>query len=592
MFFSLNLSAQNNDELETEETVVEVVSLTSDTTRSIDEDINATDPDEYQYTAKPKNAWELGLHGGHFFIDGDIDRRIPAGYGFGLHLRKAVHYVLAIRADLFYGQAKGFDPQTWSHSNYGGGLVDVERVWDPYANEPEGWFPSHKTTYIYGALEAIVNVGNILFHKKRNKWNWYILLGLGLDHHTAMLDLLDSDGNAYSNIKTQVGWTAQKFNTKEGRIQIIKDLEDVYDGVYETEGFKKKGIFRVGDEENIHVQWITGMGISRKISNRFNIAIEHQRMTTDNDYLDGIKYRTALDQTNHNDIGHYTNVRLAINLGNLNKITEPLYWLNPLDAPLRDIAMLKKKPSCDCTDTDNDGVFDSVDQEPNTPEGCVVDTRGIMLDSDSDGIPNCKDHEPFSPPGYSVDAKGIAAIPVPVPPVTKEEVRRMVEATPPKVITKAAPVRTGCGDWFLPMIHFDLNKSKIKAEYYGQLYHVAEVMKKCPSLCITAYGATDKRNDNAYNTGLSYRRANEAINFIVTNYGIDRSRINLMYGGEDNPIVKGAKDEASHFMNRRVEFRVCNPGDYNMSAPAVNSATQKRYKSENGYYNGNKNSGY
>ena len=47
-----------------------------------------------KYSAKPKNAWELGVHFGHFFIDGDVDRTIPGGYGLGLHLRKAIHLSL------------------------------------------------------------------------------------------------------------------------------------------------------------------------------------------------------------------------------------------------------------------------------------------------------------------------------------------------------------------------------------------------------------------------------------------------------------------------------------------------------------------
>ena len=29
-----------------------------------------------KYNAKPKSAWELGVHVGHFFIDGDVDRTI------------------------------------------------------------------------------------------------------------------------------------------------------------------------------------------------------------------------------------------------------------------------------------------------------------------------------------------------------------------------------------------------------------------------------------------------------------------------------------------------------------------------------------
>jgi hypothetical protein len=46
----------------------------------------------------------------------------------------------------------------------------------------------------------------------------------------------------------------------------------------------------------------------------------------------------------------------------------------------------------------------------NSPQGAPVDTRGITLDSDKDGIPDYKDDEPFSPPGYEVDSKGVAVI--------------------------------------------------------------------------------------------------------------------------------------------------------------------------------------
>ena len=30
----------------------------------------------YKYGAKPKSAWELGIHFGHYTIDGDVDRKI------------------------------------------------------------------------------------------------------------------------------------------------------------------------------------------------------------------------------------------------------------------------------------------------------------------------------------------------------------------------------------------------------------------------------------------------------------------------------------------------------------------------------------
>ena len=42
-------------------------------------------------------------------------------------------------------------------------------------------------------------------------------------------------------------------------------------------------------------------------------------------------------------------------------------------------------------DADNDGVVDSLDACPNTPEGVAVDGKGCPLDSDNDGVVDSKD---------------------------------------------------------------------------------------------------------------------------------------------------------------------------------------------------------
>ncbi len=541
---------------------------------------------ENRYSAKPKNAWEVGLHLGHYFIDGDVDRELPGGYGIGIHLRKAVHYAFSLRGDFFYGQAKGLDPQPWTASNFGGGLV--ENTFDPYDSESAGWFPAHKTRYMYFALQGVLNIGNILFHNDRNKWNWYITLGAGFDTHKTMLDLLDADGNAYSDLVRRSGFTGEKFNTKSGRSEIKSALNDIYDGDYETEGFKKKGIFRLGDETNIHVVFTGSMGVARKISKRLNVGIEHQIMVTDNDYLDGVKYRTAVDQTNNVDIGHYTNLRIAINLGNFDKVTEPLYWLNPLDATFNDIADLKKRPELDLTDEDGDGVVDMLDQELDTPAGCPVDTRGVVLDSDGDGLADCKDDEPYSPPGFTVDNNGVAEIPA-VETLSEGDVIRIMNENCPGCKSVA---KTGCGEWFLPMIHFDLDKYSIKPEFYSQLHHVASVLKMCPELCVVAHGHTDNRNSNDYNKVLSYNRAQSAVDYLVSNYGIDRSRLKLMYGGEESLMIPSSTNEGQHYMNRRVEFKVCDGNSFDMGRPEGPEAGQGGTPVRGNQYNGNKNSGY
>jgi flagellar motor protein MotB len=543
------------------------------------------------YSAKPKNAWEVGLHAGHFFIDGDVDRLLPAGYGVGLHLRKAIHYVFSIRGDLFYGQAKGIDAQYWTHPNYGGGLVEVGGInnfqgFAKYANVPGGWFPSHRTREGYVALQGIINVGNLLFHKDRNKWNFYIGLGSGLSSHQVDLDLLDGSNNPYQN--NNLIFQANDFDTKAGRRAIIKDIKNKYDGDYETEAYKKKGIFRVGDETNIHVVFTGSVGVSRKLNKRLNLGIEHQIMATDNDYLDGILFRTAVDQTNDVDMMHYTNLRLGINLGNFNKVTEPLYWLNPLDAQMSDIASLKQRPVFDLTDSDSDGVIDMLDQEMETPSGAPVDTRGIALDSDGDKIADYKDKEPFSPGGYPVDKNGVADVKCCI---TMDDVNKSIDAKLKGLVTNNN--NSECGKWFLPMIHFDVDRSNVKPEFYGHLHHVATVMKMCPDVCVTANGHTDVRSSNNYNDGLSYDRAENAVNYLVTKYGIDRSRFKIMYGGETSPLANGGNGK-EHLMNRRVEFRVCLPEDSDMARPAGSDAGRRKGVKGTGRskYVGDKNSGY
>lgn len=617
--FSWGLSAQNeNDETIIEEVIVEDTLIYNDTyTSPIIKDDMTKDPEQnkkwrkglYKYPAKPKNAWELGIHGGHYFLDGDVDERHPlSGFGLGIHLRKAIHYTFSVRFDLFYGQTYGVDPQPWSDA------LLPEKVFKDYTGSA-GWYPKYKMEIIEGSIQGVLNIGNILFHKERNKWNWIAFAGVSLYSNQTMLDLYDANNNIYDVTPIHnVGGGAAEI--RADRIAKIDAINNLYDGKYETKAQRKGYIFRINDQYHIHAGFIAGMGIYRKINKRINIGLEHQVSASDNDYLDGMKYRTATDQSNQPDMLHYTNLRLAINLANFKKRTEPLYWLNPLDFAFNDIAVLKQRPVFDLTDSDADGVIDMMDMEPESPAGCPVDTRGVTLDSDSDGLADCKDKEPYSPPGYEVDEVGVAQVPKDENCcITKEEVKKMFDESFTRgggVIGKSGKdgetiTRTvyagGVSDWFLPMIHFDLDKYYIKPQFYGQLKHVADMMNKYPTMCVTAFGATDVRNSNAYNEMLSYNRAKTSIDFLVNKYGIDRSRFNLMYGGEEKPLVPNLPDshnisketEMGHYINRRVEFRSCQDSDYDMPRPSgvieagKNSPNSSRPGSK---YSGNKNSGF
>ena len=263
-----------------------------------------------------------------------------------------------------------------------------------------------------------------------------------------------------------------------------------------------------------------------------------------------------------------------------------MYWVNPLDAPLNDVAELKQRPKFDLTDSDGDGVIDMIDQEPDTPAGCPVDTRGIILDSDGDGVPDCKDQEPYSPPGYTVDENGVANVTTPY--LTESEIRAIVNERPiPKT------------EWFLPMVHFDLDKYYIKPEFYGALANVAQVLNSHPNINLVVTGYSDNRGDADYNAVLAYNRAEAVVNALTNNFGVGANRLVLKYS--DQQLIDGLpsnhsttyEQERGQYMNRRVEFSVAQGGESSDARPEGEAGSDTPGSSREGAkYSGNRNSGY
>src|ERR1043165_7031441 len=79
----------------------------------------------YPFPPKPRNQWEIGVKGGLFMINGDVPSVFPTG-GFGVHVRKALGYIVSLRLEYLYGMGKGLNwkPRTgglssaFSNANY------------------------------------------------------------------------------------------------------------------------------------------------------------------------------------------------------------------------------------------------------------------------------------------------------------------------------------------------------------------------------------------------------------------------------------------------------------------------------------------
>ena len=537
--------------------------------------------------AKPKHQSEIGIHAGYFMVIGDV---LPKpSWGVGLHFRRALDYAWSWRVDAMYGQAVGLEPRNSGNGNTGQASANYV-LRDLGYGGGNDWYHNYKTKYYGLTVAGVWSLNSFNFKNQIKKTNWYVLAGPGVNYYETFYDAKDGAGRIYNFNDVANGLSPG--TSRADRKEVAKNVKNILDGDYETRAEVAKGRRSGGtevdeSERQINIHATVGAGFAYKFSDRFNLAIEHNVSIVfgnEGDLLDGYRWRTTQDLTQFKDLINYTSLRFNINLGKRNdERSEPLWWVSPLSLLGDDIASNKKRlDGIDLDDEDGDGVFDLVDQEKDTEAGCPVDTRGITLDSDGDGVADCKDKEPYSPPNASVDANGVAPVEELVI-LSENDVNKLIDAKIGGLDVGNTIVNKV--DWYLPMIHFNLDKYGIKTSEYGKLHNIAEVMRRNPELTIVAAGHTDKLSGNCYNDKLSYNRAKAAIDYLVSKYNIDRSRFILNWGGENTNIVT---TNGGSMMNRRVEFKV-RTNEQDMGQPDCGGG---RAGSGGTNYSGNKEAGY
>ncbi len=135
-------------------------------------------------------------------------------------------------------------------------------------------------------------------------------------------------------------------------------------------------------------------------------------------------------------------------------------------------------------------------------------------DADGDGVLDSKDRCPNTPRGAIVD-------------------------------------RDGC--WAFRGVLFDFDKSTIKAGYENVFDNAIKVLRLNPSLTVEIQGHTDSKGSDAYNQGLSERRA-ASVKRLLVNNGISSGRLTTRGFGESRPVASN-DTEAGRAHNRRVVYK-------------------------------------
>ncbi|HSW13326.1 MAG TPA: OmpA family protein [Solimonas sp.] len=180
----------------------------------------------------------------------------------------------------------------------------------------------------------------------------------------------------------------------------------------------------------------------------------------------------------------------------------------------------------DCAiDTDQDGIFDSVDQCPGTPAGSAVNTNGCPVvggnsDADADGVPDVADRCPETKAGMTVDMSGC-------------------------VVGQTMTLQG---------VKFHNNSAELTSESKGILDGVGRTLNSQKNLSVEIGGHTDAIGTEAFNLLLSQQRAESVRQYLIA-HGIDGKRMVAQGYGELQPV--GSNDsEAGRDTNRRVEFKI------------------------------------
>ena len=478
---------------------------------------------QYDYPAKPRNMWELGVKLGEFHINGDVSP-VP-NFGFGAHVRKSLGYTVSLRAEYMHGTGVGLN---WKPSgNFRNNTAWTSTGYIPNRIDNSGnvlpggqlVYYNYKSNVNDFALQALFSLNNIVFHKAASKTNVYLLAGAGLTWYKTNVNALNGTTRYnFSNVSGTVAYS--------DRANVRKALRDILDDSYETPaesyGATSSRIF--GDfTARAHAS--VGFGFSYKISPRVNISLEERITFIQDDLIDGQRWAAQVVglpvMTPQNDTYNHLSAGVNFNLGKQGKRTEPLYWLNPLNYAYSELNSPKhmKLPKPVLDDTDGDGVTDQFDREASTPKGCPVDAHGVSRDTDGDGVPDCKDKQLITPTECQpVNADGIGKCP------------------DPKCCSDIKPPVDPCANVGGPSILFKKNSAAISRDAELALTFLAGSVRNSPTcrIVVTGYGEPSKSGQQ-----LSWDRVNNIIRFLVERQAISESRFIFRHGqtgGDANTV--------------------------------------------------------
>jgi hypothetical protein len=263
----------------------------------------------FDYPAKPRNQWELGVSVGPLNVSGDVRSKnmfnsasnsaLANSNAWSVSLRKAWGYIISTRLQYMRGGANGFNWQAsqgyWGHGTTNPYMA-AYGVQTP-ASAP-GVYYSYKTNISEISAQMVAALNNIKFHRARNKMSTYGAFGVGYLGYATTNDLRDANNALYpynpAGTYTLVNGANPLWTNgyKSARKIINTDLRNMFDGTYETPAERHDNRnYNSNSQKTYRPIATTALGVQFRLGRRFTLGIEDKVTFTMDDLVDGQRWQ-------------------------------------------------------------------------------------------------------------------------------------------------------------------------------------------------------------------------------------------------------------------------------------------------------------
>lgn len=258
------------------------------------------------------------------------------------------------------------------------------------------------------------------------------------------------------------------------------------------------------DDNDQMINWVVGLTPQLKLSNRVALFVDASLV---GNFLQNNTYDGTEGSPYAGNYGKGVilkgSVGLSIALGG-NQYSADFYPFDEGQNELDAIEERLAKVETDLIDSDQDGVPDYLDREPNTVSGVTVDTKGVAVDRNENGIPD-ELEDALDKRYASIDA-----------------------AQHGKVVEEL--LREGYVN-----VYFGFNEDMPATYSLDAINHLVIYFQDNPNAQAELIGFADSKGNPDYNMGLSERRAKSVYDILVAS-GVSESSLSYRGAGEDDSV--------------------------------------------------------